>query len=282
VFSLGAHVHRYDYRVSSAQAFLREFHKRHAGVTSATLAHGRIAGNGSSYDLLAADLRHRSPQAILDVACGDGFLLELLAKHFPDARLFGIDVSEDELRLAQRRLGSRAELRLGDAEGMPYADASFDAVTCHLAFMLVDDARRVAREIFRVLRGDGVFSAIVSGGGAVSRESVLGAFIMKLQALEAALPPLSLGDVKIETIEGLRDILSAFASVDVQEVFLQLDGAPDLVSAALMSMYNVHRLHAEARSDLEGMLRLKMREVRRDDGIVPCAFPMRHVVATKV
>ena len=46
------------------------------------------------------------PASILEVGCGTGHNLSLLARRFPDSRLMGVDVSDDMLQLASRRLQS--------------------------------------------------------------------------------------------------------------------------------------------------------------------------------
>lgn len=56
--------------------------------------------------------------SILEVGCGTGSNLALLARHFPQARIAGIDLSAAMLERARRRLGAHAELvhgALGEA-----------------------------------------------------------------------------------------------------------------------------------------------------------------------
>ncbi|MFO0724248.1 MAG: methyltransferase domain-containing protein [Myxococcota bacterium] len=99
---------------------------------------------------------------ILDVACGTGRYLSQLSRAIPRARLFGLDLSPHYIKEAQRNLAQVPELSLvvDNAEHMPFADESFDAVSSVFLFHeLPRSARRaVASEIARVLRPGGVLS----------------------------------------------------------------------------------------------------------------------------
>jgi SAM-dependent methyltransferase len=140
---------------SPAERFLADFHARHAGATSVALGNIPVTCEGrpfaSSYDALAARVP-ADASSLLDLACGDGYLLERIAALLPGARLTGIDMSAAELAAAGSRLQGRAALHEGRAQELPFADASFDAVTCHMAMMLMDDAPAVLAEVRRVLR----------------------------------------------------------------------------------------------------------------------------------
>jgi SAM-dependent methyltransferase len=130
--------------VSERERFLRAFHDAQPGITSRALA------RAGSYERVAA----RVPRArVLDVACGDGTLLALLG-----SEAVGLDVSTAELRHA------RGSVVCGRAQELPFADASFDAATCHLAFMLFDDVELVVAELARVLKPGAPFVALLGGG----------------------------------------------------------------------------------------------------------------------
>jgi ubiquinone/menaquinone biosynthesis C-methylase UbiE len=64
---------------------------------------------------------------VLDVGCGTG--TNLMLYHEAGCKIFGIDLSPTMVGEAQKKLGDRAEIRLGDASKMPYSDDSFDLVT---------------------------------------------------------------------------------------------------------------------------------------------------------
>lgn len=100
------------------------------------------------------------PARLLDVACGTGSALKQLAQAHPALAYFGIDLSPYYARRARHQLRDVAQLAIAveNAEAMPFADASFDIVTCvYLFHELPRNARRkVAREMLRVLRPGGL------------------------------------------------------------------------------------------------------------------------------
>lgn len=68
----------------------------------------------------------RAP-SILEIGCGTGSNLDALSKVFPHSRLVGVDLAAPMLQVAQRRLGTRAELVHG-ALGSVALDGPFDIV----------------------------------------------------------------------------------------------------------------------------------------------------------
>ena len=87
---------------------------------------------------------------ILDVGCGTGANLLMLSQ-YGDAE--GVDVSEDALAFCRER-GLR-NVKLGAAEELPYADATFDLVTALDVVEHLDDDLAGLREMRRVLRPGG-------------------------------------------------------------------------------------------------------------------------------
>ncbi len=92
---------------------------------------------------------------VLEVAVGTG---RNLSFYPPDVRLTGIDFSPAMLRLARRRaaeLGRPVLLRQGDAQALPFPDASYDTVICTLSLCGIPDVARAVAEMRRVLRPGG-------------------------------------------------------------------------------------------------------------------------------
>jgi len=73
-------------------------------------------------------------------------------------RLTGVDLSPSMLAIAAKRaadLGLTVQLRDGDAEALPFPEASFDTVVCTLSLCSVGDDRAAIAEMHRVLRPGG-------------------------------------------------------------------------------------------------------------------------------
>jgi ubiquinone/menaquinone biosynthesis C-methylase UbiE len=94
---------------------------------------------------------------VLEIAVGTG---RNLPYYSGDVHLTGIELSPAMLAVAAARaatLGIDADLRLGDAQALPFTDASFDAVVCTLALCTIPDDRKAVQEVRRVLRPGGLF-----------------------------------------------------------------------------------------------------------------------------
>jgi SAM-dependent methyltransferase len=95
---------------------------------------------------------------VLEVSCGRGGGASFVARTYRPSRFVGIDLSSENVRLASNRtLEPGLEFRVGHAERLEFADASFDVVLNIEASHLYDDRARFFAEAFRVLRPGGHF-----------------------------------------------------------------------------------------------------------------------------
>ena len=67
-------------------------------------------------------------QRVLDVGCAKGFLVKDLADICPGLDVYGLDISDYALTHAHHDAGGR--LLRGSCDVLPFADGTFDAVTC--------------------------------------------------------------------------------------------------------------------------------------------------------
>jgi SAM-dependent methyltransferase len=92
----------------------------------------------------------------LDLGCGTGRAIPLLVA--AGWRVTGVDVSLDQLRVAERHAGRGAEqLVQADAHALPFEDETFDAVVSILTHTDLDDPALAFVEARRVLRPGGAF-----------------------------------------------------------------------------------------------------------------------------
>ena len=94
-------------------------------------------------ELLGARPEHR----LLDVACGPGVLLRAASEY--TSKLHGIDISNVAINQGRRAIPT-ADLIVGNAEQLPYADGTFDLLTCLGSLERMLNVRQALREMRRV------------------------------------------------------------------------------------------------------------------------------------
>jgi len=154
-----------------------------------------------------AELRALAPRAVLDVGCGTGALLEaFLAQAGDDAggveaggvEAYGIDLSQEMLAVARRRLGDRAKLEVADAEALPLPDDAVDVALCVDSFHHYPQPDVALAEMRRVTRAGGTVIVADWHVGTPAR-----------QLMNAILPRVPGGDVRIYSEREIRDLACA-------------------------------------------------------------------------
>ena len=105
-------------------------------------------------------VRKMKPQRIMDLATGTGDLAIKLAKRIPQARVMGVDLSENMLEVAAEKvrrqgLDDRIALYQGDAEQLDVADNLLDVVTVAFGVRNFGNIEQGLSEIMRTLRSGG-------------------------------------------------------------------------------------------------------------------------------
>jgi ubiquinone/menaquinone biosynthesis C-methylase UbiE len=107
-------------------------------------------------ELLCEAVDLHAGDKILDVATGSGNTAISAARRFCDAT--GIDYVPELIEDARKRAeveGMEITFDVGDAEDLPYPDASFDVVLSTLGVMFAPDQEKVAEELLRICRPGG-------------------------------------------------------------------------------------------------------------------------------
>ena len=110
---------------------------------------------------LLTDLNLSKPLRILDIGCGTGAMLDVLA---PYGDVVGADYSPEALSYCAQRgasSGQRYKLARADIRRLPFQSGSFDVVTAMDVIEHIDDDGAALREIARVLRPGGALLATV-------------------------------------------------------------------------------------------------------------------------
>ncbi len=187
----------------------------------------------SAHVIAAADVRpgHRT----LDIACGTGALTRELpgvvgARPAP----VGLDIAPGMLAVA-KRLNPEIDWRWGNADSLPFMDASFDRVLCQYGLMFFPDRENALREMCRVLAPAGrvafaVWDSLENNPGFQEKVNVLDR-VSGRRAGDALRAPFCLGDreslkqmaeyaglanVELKTIDGSARFASLYEFVEVE------------------------------------------------------------------
>jgi ubiquinone/menaquinone biosynthesis C-methylase UbiE len=113
--------------------------------------------------LIVSELKGYHPHGVLvDVGCGPGYLVAVIAKSFPNLRIVGVDIAQEMISQAASTIsstgtGGMVEFRLGSAQELPFEDNTIDFVVSTLSLHHWSLPELVLREIHRVLKPQGQF-----------------------------------------------------------------------------------------------------------------------------
>jgi SAM-dependent methyltransferase len=147
------------------------------------------------YDAVLDRLRLAPGATLLDAGCGGGHFVSLAVERGLAAA--GVDASAALIEYA-RRSNPAADLRVGDIEAVPFADASFDAVTAFNSIFYAQEPRAAIAELARVTAPGG---SVVVTVGAGSEHSDLSRLVDRLRPLigppvgERPQVPVTLSDI---------------------------------------------------------------------------------------
>lgn len=166
VFDVGSHRARpfslkdIQQYYSQSSAGYEIFHSEQGSVHMALNFDGRYNPDGFKEQArIVRKALHEEDRRILEVGCGKGFNLKILASEETERSFQGIDITPSHLFSAKRHLRDLPNTRLVQAsfESLPFVDLSQDVLfevesVCHAA-----DMRGALSEAFRVLRSRGRF-----------------------------------------------------------------------------------------------------------------------------
>ena len=269
--------------ISLAESFLVDFHDRMPGGSSSAFGPLPVTDPdgrrfASSYHALSerlAAITGMLPDGpLLDLACGDGHLLALLAPSSGRGRpRLGVDLSAGELAVARARLGDSVTLLQARAQALPLADASVAVISCHMALMLMAEPEAVVTEMRRVLMPGGRLLAVVPA--APSRGSahapLIAAWLAALDGItrQPAWQAVQFEGRRWRDPETIAALLQP-AFVDVRHAALlsvQRLG-PDAAWTWFSAMYDLHLLPSAAWPAVEGNFRRQLPPLLDVDGLV--------------
>ena len=152
-------------------------------------------------ELVESRIENRASK-IVDVGTGSGVIALSLAKKFPEAQIFAVDVSEDALALAREnaiRLGLSGRLQLRKSNLLENLDERFDLIVANLPYIATQDRHTLSREVlhdpevalFAGARADELLRELIEQAPARLRPGGLLALVIGLGQSEALLSALA-------------------------------------------------------------------------------------------
>jgi len=220
-------------------------------------------------DQLLTKIPARSAKTIVDLGCGTGFYMPELQSRFPEASVYGLDLSEDMVRFARdSRSNTSLNWLVGDAESLPFQTGSVDVIFSSLSIQWCGNLQALFLEISRVLSKDGVFvfSSLVDGSlselkqawSAVDDQQHVNAFAQKQDYQQAI------------TGTGL-----AISTLDVEEKVLRYQRVKDLTQE--LKTLGAHNMTSHRPSKMTGKSRIRKflsayETFRQEDGLLPASY----------
>lgn len=242
-------------------AYLKEAHKEAPGMTPDSFDNFKNAEGMNSYQVLT-NLLVLLPRKlnVLDLACGDANLSTYMDR-LPNKELniLGVDMSVHELALAEKRtFKSRFRIKNEMAGKISEPDGSFDAILCHMAFMLMNPIEPVANEIYRLLKPGGIFAAVV--GSIPNSIDPLSIFRKTFRAFVTEkfpkyAPPIT-GDSRVYNDEKIHEIFPTgqFEQVHLQRFMTSAEITLDQYWPTYKDYYFVSALPEKEKEELKNRL----------------------------
>ncbi len=244
----------------------------------------RTRTNDTSYTIVAKSVSS-AVRDVLDLACGDGNLIDDLLVQLPNARIYGVDVCAAEIAIARGRFAdeSRVTLDIADAAALPYDDNSFDCVIAHQFLNFLPDIQRYLREIARVLKPGGRLLSVSNRGWQSDREAIwIKINEAAFDAVKRFYPEVvwpKMGDMRFYRENGVREVFAQSTYFDAQtfstgSFVSSVMLTPDRVAAIYNRLY-FYGLLAEKKHVLEAVTE-RAKQLAKGD-LVEMTLPFRLV-----
>lgn len=112
-------------------------------------------------DLLLFTLGDLKGKKILEIGCGEGIYLDIIARQ--GGVIFGQDISSERAAIAAKKLKENffdVDIKIGDAAELLFSDNYFDAVIAadFLEHVTYEEKKKIVAEAYRVLKPGGIFA----------------------------------------------------------------------------------------------------------------------------
>lgn len=270
-------------------------HRRHPGMTTRWMGAFPTTDGLSSYEWLVAAVAAAYPAGtgplrLLDLACGDGYLLERCLAELGgrgwQVRATGVDLSPEEIAAARARLAGRdVTLLVERAQRLSLGDRAVDVAVSHMALMMIAPLEPAVVELGRVLVPGGLLAAVISrsedpdpawAAVAAARRAF---FARAFPRMDPAHQP---SDPRLNTRAGLAELFGPArgftGTVAVDDFDLVLEGpVAEVWDSVAVGSALLGVLDAEQREQLGVEVRAALAAHADARGQVRAGFPLRRI-----
>jgi ubiquinone/menaquinone biosynthesis C-methylase UbiE len=100
---------------------------------------------------------------ILDLGCGSGYTLKILAEKYPKNHYWGVDITKEMIKIAKNAKLSNCNFFVGDARSLKFKENYFDFIfveRCLINILNWGEQKKALNEIWRALKPEGCFLMI--------------------------------------------------------------------------------------------------------------------------
>lgn len=101
---------------------------------------------------LAENIMHQLPssfQTLLDVGCGEGYLLYRIGRLYKNKMVYGLDLTDGRIKTSKKHLSTTPLIR-GQVLSLPFPDNSFDVVVCSELLEHISSYNTALDELIRI------------------------------------------------------------------------------------------------------------------------------------
>jgi len=230
----------------------------------------------------------QAPAAILDVGCGTGELLSLLHDRYGSAELAGVDLAENMLVQARERLGEGALLVAGDAEDLPFGDATFDLVVSTSTLQWLDTLTHFLDQAYRVMQPGGMLCAAFFAGSTLAE---LHDCYRKVMETHTVMPEQQPG--RLHRFHTFDEVMAVLQESRFEQVVVSAEQETEYYSDLKDLLRSIKRIgaggsalagHSRAGLGWRGILNemsQQYRELHARDGKIPANYEVFYLVARK-
>lgn len=142
--------------VEALEEYLKELKEKKDPLYEQSFINNVLIEQFSIYVNYIKKYRKLKGVSVLDLGCGTGG--NLVSFWSQGASVIGIEIDPDMLHLSSIRIknNQNADCLLADGHSLPFESNSFDICICAHVIEHVDDPQKVVREIYRVLKPNGI------------------------------------------------------------------------------------------------------------------------------